>query len=249
MIFLRSLLYQILFLPWTLMLGVLYLPLLAAPRIWMQKAAAFWLSGALLLQKIVLGLSFECRGLEHLPKGAAIVAAKHQSAWDTMIFHKVLSDPAFILKQELLSLPFIGWYLRKSGQVAIDRKGGMASLKKMTADAVQAAKDGRQIVIFPEGHRQAPGVTGTFHPGVAMLRGAIDAPVVPAALNSGLFWGRNAFLRRPGRIVIEFMPPIPADLDRKAFISQLKVAIEQKTISLEDEAKSRYPWLRKEDFA
>lgn len=244
MIFLRSLLYQILFLPWTLILGVLYLPLLAAPRIWMQKAAAFWLSGALFLQKTVLGLSFECRGLEHLPKGAAIIAAKHQSAWDTMIFHEILADPAFILKQELLSLPFVGWYLWKSGQVAINRKGGMAALKKMTADALLAAKDGRQIVIFPEGHRQDPGVTGTFHPGVAMLRGAISAPVIPAALNSGLFWGRNAFLRRPGHIVIEFMAPISSDLDRKDFMTQLQSVIETKTISLESEAKNSHSWLR-----
>lgn len=248
MIFLRSLLYQVLFLPWTLILGLLYLPLLAAPRIWMQKAAAFWLKGALFLQKTVLGLSFECRGLEHLPKGAAIIAAKHQSAWDTMIFHEVLADPAFILKQELLSLPFVGWYLWKSGQVAIDRKGGMASLKKMTAEAQEAVRQSRQIVIFPEGHRQDPGVTGTFHPGVAMLRGAIDAPVIPAALNSGLFWGRNAFLRRPGRIVIEFMAPISADLDRKAFMAELKAVIEAKTISLEAEAKNRYSWLRERDF-
>ncbi|GHU05936.1 1-acyl-sn-glycerol-3-phosphate acyltransferase [Alphaproteobacteria bacterium] len=240
MIFLRSLLYQMAFLPWTLALGILYLPLLAAPRTWMQKGAALWVSGALFLQRVVLGLSFECRGMEHLPKGACIIASKHQSAWETMIFHTLLSDPAFILKRELLLLPFVGWYMWKSGQIAVDRRGAAAALRKMTSLAQRAAMEGRQIIIFPEGHRQSPGETGVFHPGVAMLSATIGAPVIPVVLNSGLFWGRNAFLRRPGRIVIEFMPAIAARQDRKAFMSQLRAKIEAGTASLEKEARDRH---------
>lgn len=238
----RSLAYQLLFLPWTLGLSILYLPLLALPsRRLMQRCAKFWLDGCLFLQRHVLGLSFRVKGLENLPPGSAIVAAKHQSAWDTMVFHHLLDDPAFILKKELLSLPFIGWYLRKTGQVAIDRKAGLKALKLMVDGARQAAADGRQIVIFPEGHRQPPGEAGEYHSGVAMLYGALDVPLVPVAVNSGLFWGRNAFLRRSGVITMEILPPLPSGLDRKTVMRTLEQCIETATRALETDAIRHFP--------
>ncbi|MDR3441165.1 lysophospholipid acyltransferase family protein [Telmatospirillum sp.] len=242
---LRSLAYQFVFLPWTLALSLLYLPLLAVgSRRVMQRCAAFWLGGALFFQKWILGLSFEIRGLEHLPAdGRAIIAAKHQSAWDTMVFHHLLADPAYILKKELLSLPFIGWYLQKSGQVAIDRKAGIKALKLMVEGARQALADHRQIVIFPEGHRQPPGVAGEYHSGVAMLYSALDVPLVPVALNSGLFWRRNAFLRRRGTITLQILPPLPPGLDRKTVMALLQDRIEAATRRLEDEALQRFPRL------
>jgi 1-acyl-sn-glycerol-3-phosphate acyltransferase len=242
---LRSLAYQLAFLPWTLALSLLYLPLLAVgSRRTMQRCAAFWLGGALVLQRTILGLSFDVRGREHLPAGGrAIVAAKHQSAWDTMVFHHLLGDPAFILKKELLSLPFIGWYLQKSGQVAIDRKAGIKALKLMVEGARKALQDHRPIVIFPEGHRQPPGVTGDYHSGVAMLYAALDVPLVPIALNSGLFWRRNAFLRRPGVITLEILPALPPGLDRKAVMALLEQRIETATRALEQEAVARFPHL------
>lgn len=240
----RSLLYQLLFLPWTLLLSIGFLPLLGlASRRGMQRAAALWLNGAHLLQRNVLGLSFEMRGLENLPAGPVIVAAKHQSAWDTMVFHDLLADPAFILKKELLSLPFLGWYMRKTEQVAIDRKAGIRALKLMVEGARQALADGRQVIIFPEGHRQPPGVAGEYHSGVAMLYAGLDAPVVPVALNSGLFWPRDAFLRRSGVIVLEVLPAMPRGLDRKTFMAQLEERIETATRRLEAEALHRFPGL------
>ncbi len=238
----RSALYQLLFLPWTLLLALLYLPLLAlASRRFMQRCAAFWLDGALLLQRLVLGLAFSVRGRENLPPGAALVAAKHQSAWDTMIFHHLLADPAFILKKELLSLPFIGWYLRKTGQVPIDRKAGVKALKLMVEGARRAVAEGRKVVIFPEGHRQPPGMAGEYHSGIAMLYAGLDVPLVPVALNSGLFWPRNAFLRRAGTITLEILPPIPPGLDRKTFMAELERRIEAATRALEAEACRRFP--------
>lgn len=239
----RSLLYQLLFIPWTLLLAVAYLPLLAASRRTVQRAATLWLGGALFLQRTVLGLSFEVRGREHLRPGPLIVAAKHQSAWDTMVFHQLLADPAFILKKELLSLPFIGWYLNKTGQVPIDRKAGIKALKLMVEGARQAAAEGRQVVIFPEGHRQPPGVAGDYHSGAAMLYAALDVPVVPVALNSGLFWPRNAFLRRAGVITLEALPAIPKGLDRRTFMAELERRIETATRALEAEAIRRWPEL------
>ena len=237
MIFLRSALYQLLFLPWTLLLCVGFLPLLAvAPRRTVQHAAALWLEGALWLQKTVLGLSFEVRGGENLPTSGAIVAAKHQSAWETMVFHRLLGDPAFVLKKELLKLPFIGWYMRRTEQIAIDRSAGGAALKLMLEGSRRAVAQGRSLVIFPEGHRQPAGMTGRYHSGVYKLYEALDVPVVPIALNSGLFWPRNAFLRHPGRITLQVLPAIPPGLPREDFMHRLQDTIETHTRALESEA-------------
>ena len=237
MLWLRSLVYQLLFLPWTLILCLSYIPLLiGAPRRTVQRAAAFWLEGALWLQKIVLGLSFEVRGAENLPRSGAIVAAKHQSAWETMVFHRLVGDPAFVLKKELLSLPLIGWYMRRTGQIAIDRSAGGSALKQMLEGGRRAVEDGRCLVIFPEGHRQPPGHAGRYHPGIYKLYEALGVPVAPVALNSGLFWPRNAFLRHPGRITLEVLPPIPPGLGRETFMTRLQEAIETATRALEREA-------------
>jgi 1-acyl-sn-glycerol-3-phosphate acyltransferase len=236
-IFLRSLLYQMLFLPWTVFLCVLYLPLLVtARRRIIQRAAAFWLEGALWLQKTVLGLSFEVRGQEFLLKRDAIIAVKHQSAWETMVFHRLVGDPAFVLKKELLSLPLIGWYMRHTEQIAIDRSAGSSALKMMLEGGRRAIAQGRAVIIFPEGHRQPPHHGGRYHPGVFKLYEALNVPVVPIALNSGLFWPRNAFLRHPGRITLQILPPIAPGLARQEFMNRLQDAIEGTTKRLEAEA-------------
>lgn len=237
MTFLRSALYQILFLPWTLMLCVGALPLLGvAPRRTVQRVAALWLEGALWLQKTVLGLSFEVRGIENLPKGGAIIAAKHQSAWETMVFHRLVGDPAFVLKKELLRLPLIGWYMRRTEQIPIDRAARGSALKQMVDQGKRAVGQGRCLVIFPEGTRQPPGHAGRYHSGVFKLYEALGVPVAPIALNSGMFWSRNAFLRHPGRIALQVLPPIPPGLEREAFMLRLQDQIETATRKLEREA-------------
>jgi 1-acyl-sn-glycerol-3-phosphate acyltransferase len=237
MSFLRSALYQILFLPWTLVLCVGFLPLLvAAPRRTVQRAAAFWLEGALWMQKYILGLSFEVVGEENLPKEGAILAAKHQSAWETMVFHRLVGDPAFVLKRELLRLPLIGWYMRRTEQIPIDRAGRGAALKHMLDKGKRAVEQGRSLVIFPEGTRQPTGQAGRYHSGVYKLYEALAVPVVPIALNSGLFWSRNAFVRHPGTITLHVLPPIPPGLDRESFMARLQDEIETATRDLERKA-------------
>ena len=247
MTLLRSACYHLLFIAWTLALAVLYLPLLLGPRLAVQRAAGLWVRGALALQRAVLGLAFELRGAENLPRGAAIVAAKHQSAWETLVFHALLPDPVFVLKKELLWLPFIGWYLTKSGQIAIDRGAGMKALSGMARRARAALAHGRQVIVFPEGHRQPPGVAGDYLPGIAMLYAdpgtTEEVPVIPVALNSGLFWRRNAFLRRAGTIVMEVLPPMPPGLERREFLDELRRRIEGATRALEAEALRRFPEL------
>ncbi len=243
MTLLRSLLYQLLFVPWTLICGLAFLPFLLVSRRAVQRAAAGWLEGAHLLQRLVLGLRYEVRGRGNIPTGAALFASKHQSAWETLIFHALLADCAFVLKKELLWLPLIGLYLLRSGQIVVDRSGGARTMTRMLRDAKAAVAEGRQVVIFPEGHRQPPGATGEYLPGVALLYEALDVPLIPVALNSGLFWGRNALVRRPGRIVIEFLPAPPKGLAKRAAIDELRARIEPATRALEAEARREFPYL------
>ncbi len=237
MTFIRSALYQMLFLPWTFVLCVGCLPMLAfGSRRTIQYIAFVWLEVTLWLQKTVLGLSFEVRGAEFLQKQGAIIAPKHQSAWETMIFHRLVGDPAFVLKRELLNLPLVGWYMQRTGQIAIDRSAGGSALKQMLEGGRRALDQGRSLIIFPEGHRQPTGKGGRYHPGVFKLYEALGVPVVPIALNSGLFWSRNAFLRHPGRITVQVLPPIPPGLEREVFMTRLQDAIENTTRILETEA-------------
>jgi 1-acyl-sn-glycerol-3-phosphate acyltransferase len=152
--------------------------------------------------------------------------------------HMLLHDPAVVLKKELLNIPVYGWYTRKTQMIAVDRTGGAKALKDMVAAAQRAAGQGRPIFIFPEGTRTAPGTEADYQPGVAALYKRLDLPVVPVALNSGLFWPRRSFLRKPGTIVVEFLPPIAAGMDRKAFMNVLRERIETATRRLENATKA-----------
>jgi 1-acyl-sn-glycerol-3-phosphate acyltransferase len=226
MIFLRSLLFNLLFFGWTSVMFLLSLPALLLPAGAVWGLGRVWVCGVLLLLRLAVGLSHEVRGLENRPEGAALFAAKHQSAWDTLIFALLLERPAIVLKQELLSVPLFGWYMRKCRMIPVDRKGRGAALKRMAAAARNRAAHGRPILIFPQGTRVAPGTHRGYQPGVAALYGALNLPVVPVALNSGLFWGRRSFHKQPGRIVLEFLPPIPPGLERREFMNHLEAAIE-----------------------
>lgn len=243
MIILRSLVFQFLFFGWTALIAVLMTPLLLAPRRWMQRGAKVWVDVGFLLMRLIVGLRLELRGAQYLPpSGAALVVCKHQSMWDTLVFHHVLRDPIYILKQELARVPFFGWAVMKSGCVAVDRGAGAKALRQMAEGAKAALLRGSQVVIFPEGTRTAPGASAPYHSGVALLTG-LGVPVIPAALNSGLFWRRHTFLRHPGTIVLEFLPPLPADMDRKTAMRELESRIEAASHRLLDEALAHAPHL------
>jgi 1-acyl-sn-glycerol-3-phosphate acyltransferase len=229
---LRSLVFQILFWAWTALLAVLYLPLLVLPRRVMVIAGRAWPRSVLWLLARVVGLRHRIEGQENVPPGPAIWALKHQSAWDTLIVPILVPDPVVILKRELLWLPFYGWYAAKHGMIGIDRAGAATTLRRMAAAGRQAAAAGHSIVVFPEGTRTAPGTRRPYHSGIAALYGQLDLPVVPVALNSGLFWGRRAFTRKPGTITLRILPPIPPGLDRRAFMARLEDAIETATAEL-----------------
>ncbi len=226
MIYLRSVLFNGAFYLWGVFMNVLWLPSLVLPRGATELGQTYWASGVNALLRAVAGIRVEVRGQENVPPGPVLMAVKHQSAWDTMIFHIITHHPAIVMKKELLWIPIYGWYCRKTKMVPVDREQGMKSLRDMIAAAKLAAKDGRPIIIFPQGTRIAPGTSAPYLPGVAALYGQLGLPCVPIALNSGLFWKHRSFLKPPGTIVFEYLPPIPAGLKRKEFMALLEERIE-----------------------
>lgn len=233
MLLFRALLFNIWFWLWSAAMNVAFLPGLLLPRRFVMKGQRVWAQGLNLGLRVFVGLRWRTIGRENLPPGPVIIAAKHQSMWDTIIWHVEVDDPAIVMKQELLSIPVYGWYCRHTKQIPINRAAGMAALKQMLEHARAARDAKRHLVIFPQGTRTRPGETAPYLPGVAAMYRDLNIPVVPVALNSGLFWGRNAFMKRPGEITLEYLPPIPAGLDRRDFMRRLEDAIETRTTVLE----------------
>lgn len=223
---LRAFIFNTLYLLWTAAMHIICLPLLLAPASVVHAAGRIWIAGSLWLLKTCVGLGVREVGVENLPTQPVLFAAKHQSAWETLYLSWRLNHPAFVLKQELLLIPLFGWFLKRAGMIAIDRSGKAAALKKMIADARQVFAQGRPVIIFPEGTRVAPGEHKPYQPGIAALYAQLGVPVVPVALNSGLFWGKKAILKKAGVITIEYLPAIPPGLDRKAFMRELEERIE-----------------------
>ena len=174
------------------------------------------------------GIKCEVKGKENLPaKGPYIVASKHQSALETIAFHALLPSPAYILKKELQYIPLFGWNLKLTGCVPIDRSSGTKAMRSILQGSELRLNQKRPVVIFPEGTRTPPGATTRYNPGVGLLYEKFDVPVIPVALNSGYFWARNAFLKNPGTLTIEFLPPMPRGLEKREFIKELQDRIEK----------------------
>ena len=233
----RSVAFNALMWLWTGVMCLALMPLLLTTPGMMMRGVRLWMAGIQGLLRAVVGLRYEVRGLEHLPPGPALLAAKHQSAWETLAFNLIVPDLVVALKQELLRLPFFGWFARKSRMIGIDRRHGTSALRSLVRGAEVALARGQRVLIFPEGTRVAPGSRGRYLPGIAALYGKLDRPVVPVALNSGLFWGRRGFVKRPGVIVVEFLPPIPPGLERRAFEALLAERLETATDRLIEEAR------------
>lgn len=237
MIGLRSLAFQTAFYVWTLGLGLLTLPVLLLPRPAVLGVARLWIDGTFWLLSTTVGLTYEVRGSAHRAKGPAIYAIKHQSAWDTLVLMRLFREPAIVMKGELAWMPFVGWYLVRLGMISVDRRAGAAALRRMVRTAGEYLATGRDIVVFPEGTRTAPGQRLPYRPGIAALYAALDVPVVPVALNSGLYWARREFVKRPGRIVVSMLPAIAPGLERKPFMDRLRDRIETETARLNEEVE------------
>ncbi len=235
----RSLLFNVLFYVNIIVRMTVALPTILLPRRFLLGVLRRYSRSSLWLLRVTCGVTVEWRGREKIPEGACIVACKHQSFWETFALFEVLRDPTYVLKRELMWLPLFGWLARKARMIPIDRGARVTSLARMTAATRREIADARQIVIFPEGTRQAPGAAPRYMPGVAYLYSEIGLPCVPVALNSGLFWPRRSLLRFPGTVLVEVLDPIPPGLDKRAFLAQLRSVIEEATTRLVAEGRAQ----------
>ncbi|WP_315755963.1 MULTISPECIES: lysophospholipid acyltransferase family protein [unclassified Bradyrhizobium] len=228
-IFLRSLLFNILFYPNFVLWALIALPTLAMPRKALLRVANWWAQSNIVLMRVVCNIRVEYRGVEKIPKGPLIVAAKHQSMWETISLLHFFDAPFFVLKRELLRIPLFGQYLVKADMIAIDRSSGARALKQVMRRAAEEVKHGRQFVIFPEGTRRPAGAPPDYKGGVGLIYTDCGVPCLPVALNSGLFWPRRTFLRYPGTLVVEFLDPLPPGLPRDEFMQRIQSVIEEAT--------------------
>jgi 1-acyl-sn-glycerol-3-phosphate acyltransferase len=228
----RSILFNLLFYLNLLVHFIVAIPTLAMPRRAIVRVTQFWAHTNFWLLRVVCGISVEWRGLEKISPGGLLVASKHQSMWETFALMARFHDPAFILKRELMWIPFFGWYSWKSGMIPVDRGRGSQALIGMTEYARNALTQNRQIVIFPEGTRRPPGAEPKYKYGIVHLYAETGMACLPVALNSGLFWPRRSFRRYPGTIVVEFLDPIGPGLDKQTFSDALQRAIESATARL-----------------
>lgn len=246
MIFLRSTLFHIFFFLVTGIACILFLPGLLIPRRHAMHIVRIFVQSVYLLERIFLRLDYEVRGLENVPEsGSFIVAAKHQSSYETFKLHILFVDPSVILKKELLRIPLWGQFLAKSDPIAIDRSS-KDSAQQIVTGAKRMQQQGRPIIIFPQGTRvycwQTP-EDKPYKSGAARMQDATGLTIVPLALNTGIFSPRNSWLKWPGKVVFEFLPPIPAGQNISDVTKQIEILLETESQKLEFEALAANPRL------
>jgi len=231
-VFFRSLLFNIFFYFWTALVMVEFLPLIFFPPVVVINAGRLWARGIVFAAKIICGIKWQVKGAENIPEGAAVIASKHQSAWETIVFYILCSMPVYILKKELQYIPVFGWYIKAIRAIAVNRSGGAAALRKMVKQVQERRKEGRQIIVFPEGTRVSPGKKRKYQAGIAAIYAHTNMPVIPVALNSGKCWPKNSFMKYPGTITFEILRPIEPGMPKKEFMKQLEDKIETASASL-----------------
>jgi 1-acyl-sn-glycerol-3-phosphate acyltransferase len=229
---LRAILFNICFYVNTVVYMFACLPVLLMPRRALWRAVDSWVATNLWFLKTICGITFEFTGVERIPSGALLVAAKHQSTAETYALLKFFTDPVYVLKRELMWIPIFGWYCLKARMIPVNRGARTGVMTAMAERAKQTIARGRQIIIFPEGTRRPPDAEPAYKYGVAFLYGELDVPCLPVALNSGLYWPRRSWHMRPGVIRVEFLEPIPPGLHPDAFLVRLQNELEPATARL-----------------
>ena len=235
MIWVRSLAFSAFFYVWSLVMSLAMMPTLLFPRAVMASFIRVWGKGVVLGLRLLCDVRMEVRGSRYVPKDAALLAPKHQCMFDVFAQFMILPDACFVMKKELMWIPFLGAIARKLRMVVIDRQGHSTALRKLVKDVVDRFSEARQLVIFPEGTRGVPGQPGDYKPGIAALYRELNMPCTPVATNSGVHWPAHGFLRKPGTIVFQFLEPIPPGLKRAAFMAELKARVETASQALMDE--------------
>ncbi|RCL03517.1 MAG: 1-acyl-sn-glycerol-3-phosphate acyltransferase [Candidatus Tokpelaia sp. JSC161] len=224
---LKSIIFKICFISVTIIEMILFTPFyffLSHKKAWIVPR--LWIRTILFLQKYIVGISYQIEGIEHLPHNAYIIAAKHQSIWETLILVLHIQDPTFILKRELMRIPVFGCFLAKMNMIPINRRMPLKALRMIIKQAKQMVKANRQIIIFPEGTRQFPGEKPKYKNGIFQIYSELVLPVIPIALNSGIYWPKKQFCLYPGIIQCRILPPIQPGLKKIEFMTLLEKEIE-----------------------
>lgn len=214
----------------TLVIGVICLPALLLPNGAARAAVKLWAKMALFLLRVICGVDYRIEGAEHIPTGGALVAANHQSMWETIAFIALLEKPVVAFKRELARVPIYGWWAVRVGHIPVDRGAGVKALRALTKAAQTKIAEGCQVVLFPEGTRLPPGGEARLQPGVASIYLATGVACTPAVHDSGRFWlfpGGMTSLKAPGTVTVRFMPPIEPGLDRKTFMNELTARLKE----------------------
>jgi 1-acyl-sn-glycerol-3-phosphate acyltransferase len=228
---LRSLLFNAAFFGLGGIFLILGSPLLLAPRRLQRRGMRLMARIMVWALRRTVGITIRVTGREHLPVGGpGLIAAKHQSAFDTLIWFTLVPDVAYVMKRELFLIPFYGWYARRAPMIGVDRDGGSKAMRQMMRDAQALVRDDRQIVIFPEGTRTSPGQRVAYQPGIVALASTLKLPVIPVATNSGEFWGRRRFLKRSGVLEVHVLPPLL--VPRAELLERLERVIEAEQAKL-----------------
>ena len=225
----RSIIYLLIFIIWSLTVAITFLPLLFSKEtsLWTIR---FWSRGILISSNIFLKINLKVNGQENILKGPCIIAPQHQSSFETYILFLIIKRPVFVVKESLHKIPIVGWYIRRSGSIGIDRSGGLKSLKKVLYSMGKIIENNEQIIIFPEGTRKEPTNYMKIQSGISAIYSHSKLPVIPVTLNSGFFWRKNNIIKKRGTIIIDFGDPIFPGLDRKSFEIELAKKIKDKSL-------------------
>lgn len=228
MIVLRSLLFALLQAVLTMVFGCIAFFIIVLNPFTRYRIISIWSKIIIASARAICGIRYRILGAENIPGKPCIVMSKHQSAWETLAFQVIFPPQVHVAKKELLRIPFFGWGLAVLSPIAIDRSAGTQALKQLEVQGIERLKQGFWIIVFPEGTRIKPGTKGAYHPGGAWLAARSGAKVLPVALNSGEFWGRKAFLKRPGTITVSIGKPIdPAGMKADEINARVETWIEQ----------------------
>lgn len=222
-LFFRSLVFNIFIYIWSFIFAVTFLPFLVLPLEYLSKMPSIWTGPVLWCARFVVGMKFEVIDVHNISKFPAIYASNHQSAWEVFAFPFLIDSASAIIKKEMMYFPIMGWFFKKFKMIPIDRTA--AKKGNWLEDAHNAFTNGRSIFIFPEGTRVAVGGDVDFKNGIYRLYEKLQCPVVPVALNSGVFWPRKGFIKKPGIVKIKFLPHIMPGLQKEEFMRILSTNI------------------------
>ena len=253
--YLRSILFDaaVVILTLVISLSVPFMALFNASSATVRAVSQVWANGIMFLMKYVVGLDYRVEGREHVPDGPCIIACNHQSLWETAALCVIFPDASIVAKKELKKLPLVGWFLERYPMILVDRSAGRQALRQMVDEARRAVGEGRKVLLFPQGTRQAIDEPMTFQSaGISALYTNLDVSVVPAACNSGLFWDKKTLMMHSGTITLSFLPPIAPGLPRKEFQEKMERMIAEEAsrlLTVSEPKVSRRPVTRSDHAA